>query len=292
MWDQLRLAGSVANSPDNPRQFLSFGEERDRHDLGGLPMSEFESVDVDRSALHQAEVSFRCGRLRDAFVAIQSHLEDQPECGRGWELLGLIRHNWRQWEATAAALEEASIRVPLSASAECALGDCYLAVNREAWARPLYRNVVQRKSTSVSALLSAAAGLDALNEPQTAIVACRRAVTLDPEAAQPYFDLSYYLRRCGASTKTIEAAAQRAISLEPDNLKFRLGLAGYLHALERSLEAIALLAPLTGDQIRSVYCHGCLTRLIELFEAAGDERAECCRQQRESLDLSGEADEC
>ncbi|MDB5343020.1 MAG: hypothetical protein JWP89_1397 [Schlesneria sp.] len=144
-------------------------------------MSEFESVDIDRSALHQAEASFRGGRIRDAFVKIQPHLEDQPDCGRGWELLGLIRHNWRQWEAALAALEEASIRVPLSAAAECALGDCYLAVDREAWARPLYRNVVQRKSTTVCALLSAAAGLDALNEPQTAAVACRRAVTLDPK---------------------------------------------------------------------------------------------------------------
>jgi tetratricopeptide (TPR) repeat protein len=256
-------------------------------------MSEFESLDVDRLALHQAEASFRCGRLRDAFVTIQPYLEDQPDCGRGWELLGLIRHNWRQWEAALAALEEASIRIPLSAAAECALGDCYLAVDRQAWSRPLYRNVVQRKLTTVSALLSAASGLDALNEPQTAIVACRRAITLDPEVAQPYFDLSYYLRRCGASTRTIEAAAQRAISLEPDNLKFRLGLAGYLHSLERSSEAMVLLAPLTMDQIRSVYCHGCLGRLLELFAAVGDdERAECCRQQQESLDHSGETGEC
>jgi hypothetical protein len=189
-----------------------------------------------------------------------------------------------------AALEEASIRSPLSCLGESALGGCYLATDRPAWARSLFHHVLSRRDVVVRALLGAAAGLDALNEPTLSVEACRRAIQLDSESAQAFFDLSYYLGRCGAPETRIEATARKAIDLAPDNILFRVGLAGFLHSRGRSESAAVLVARLSVEQVQSMKCPCCLGRLIGVLEAVGDEeRAAWCRQRKEFLALSNEA---
>ena len=247
-------------------------------------MGEVESTVADNSELQAAYVSFAGGLLHDAFHALQRHLTQQPDCGRGWELLGLVYHAWQQWGPGLAALEEASVRVPMSPVGDCALADCYLAVGKQNWARDLYRQLIQRKQVPLSALLGAASGLDVLSESRLAALACRRAIKLDPSAARPHFDLSYYLTRCGSSISRIEASARRAIELAPGNMAYRVGLAGFLHSQNRPGDAVQLLQEFSVEYVQLMRCRCCLTRLIGLFEAVGDEeRASWCRLRQEVL---------
>jgi tetratricopeptide (TPR) repeat protein len=256
-------------------------------------VSEFELSVANYSDLDRASRSYASGQLHETHRLLQQHLAQEPDCGQGWEMLGLVCHAWRHWGPSLAALEEASVRVPMSPAAECAMADCYLAVGRHKWAESFYCQLLRRKHVPVQVLLSAATGLDLLSQPQMAAVACRRAIRLQPEAAQSYFALSYYLGRCGAPFEQRVALARQAIDLEPDNLTFRVGLAGFLHYHEHTAEGVQLLAEFSHEQIVQMHCRGCLGRLIDLFEAIDDnERVNWCRQQRDQLQLNGLAKEC
>lgn len=258
---------------------------------GALLVSQSISSALAEAAWLQAVQHYEDGRLHEAHRALHRYLSQHRECGRGWELLGLIYHSWKTWKPALAALEEASVLVPLSDLAECAMADCYQADGRKPWARSLYDQLLRRQNVSVAALLGAATGLDLLGESRPAVAACRRAIKLDPEAAQPYFSLSFYLGRCGALASTIEAAARRAIHLAPENLTFRTGLAGFLHLQGRARDAVALLHGLTEHHVQLMNCRCCLDRLIGLFEVVADEeRAGWCRRQSELL--LAESHEC
>ncbi len=239
--------------------------------------------------LEQARSHYSAGWLYLSRIALHRHLVEHKQCGRGRELLGMIYHRWREWDIAVEFLEEASVRVPLQPMAECALADCYRATQRFRWARTLYRGALHRRDACTPALLAAAAGLDALDDCRAAIAACRRAIQLDPKMAQSHFDLSYYLGRCGAAVATVEVSARRAIALDPQNLTFRIGLAGFLHQHQRSEEAGPLLNSLSVEHVQLLQCPCCLSRLIGVFEAIGDEeRATWCRQRQEILTLTGE----
>lgn len=256
-------------------------------------MSQTESTTAEVSAWQRACRSYAEGHLGVAHRALHRHLSLNGDCGRGWELLGLVYHAWRQWGQARAALEEASVRVPLSSVAECALADCYLAEGPTEWARSLYHQVLRRDSATLPALLGTAAGLDVLDEPDLAVIACRRAIEFDPEAAQPYFDLSYYLGRCGAPVSRIEASARHAIQLAPDNITYRIGLAGFLHTQGRSADGALLIGGLTHEHVQGMQCQCCLARLIGVFEAVSDDERACwCRQRQEVLLLSREGHSC
>lgn len=234
--------------------------------------------------LKSAAASFAQGLPNDAIGALSVYLAENPDCGRGWELTGIIYHSWRRWHEACVVLEEASILVPLIAEAESALADCYLVVGRTTWAEQLYRNVVRRRNVSAACLRSAAAGLDTLSESQLAVAACRRAIQMSPLEAQSHYDLSHYLSRSGASVCQVEAAARRAISLAPAHVPYRVGLAGFLHCQQRSEDAAALLGALTIEHVQSICCRCCLLRLLGLFEAVGQaERAAWCTEQLQAL---------
>jgi Flp pilus assembly protein TadD len=241
---------------------------------------------MDNSSWQRASCHYQNGRLGEAHQELHRHLATQGECGRSWELLGLVYHAWGRWSQARVSLEEASIRVPLGSTSECALGDCYLKGNRSTWASSLYQRVASRKDAAPQALLDAATGLDLLEQSSLSVDACRRAIQLEPDMAQAYFDLSYYLGRCGAPPTRVEAMARKAIHLAPENLTFRIGLAGFLHARSRSHSALELVDCLTFEQVQTLSCPCCLERLIGVFEAAGEiERAGWCRQHQEWLAL-------
>lgn len=241
----------------------------------------------------QAVRCFSNGEWDAAHRALHAHLTDHPECGKGWEFLGMVHFAARQLEAAQQALEHASALIPLGAEAECALADCYLGLGKRQWACELYQAITQRGRVSIEALLGAAQGLNRLGQPGLSVIACRRAIALDPELAQPHFDLSYYLLRSAAPASVVEASAQRAIALDPGNPAFRVGLAGYFHSLGRWSEAARLLAPMTCEQIRSMHCRSCLERIGEVFAVMEDrERADCCRLRLMLLDEFNDGTSC
>ena len=252
--------------------------------ITGVIVSQFNDIAPDHSPWHIALQRFHSGRYHEAYDAVQSHLATQPECGRGWELLGQVCHSQKRWGAALEAFEQATVRVPLSAEAECNLADCYRFEGRTGWARGLYHHLIRRVGVEVCTLLNAATGLDDLTEPRMSIVACQRAIRLDPEFAQSYFDMAYYLRRCGASVATVEASARRAICLAPNDIVYRVGLSTFLHAQDRTDDAALLLKYLTRHHVQQLKCNCCVARLMDVLTAVGDhERDSWCRDQLESI---------
>lgn len=244
-----------------------------------------------QAALERAWSSFWLGKIREAGQHVEKRMSLQPECGSGWMLRGLIRHARKQWRSTVLALEEASVRIPLTPLAVCALADAYREVGNNSWAKESYREVLRQDHTPAPLLRRVASGLDALDDPQLAVMACRRALALEPDSAPIYFELSYYLGRCGASTATIASVARRAVHLEPDNWKFRIGLAIFLQFRNRLTETAEILAPVELNQIRAMNCACCLERLLKLFEAINDQtRAGWCRTQLDRLPSLEETD--
>lgn len=229
--------------------------------------------------LEEARQSYTTGRLKDARRKLLQHLSRNREDGRGWELLGLVHHARQKWALSLAALEEASTLVPLSCVGELALADCYFANGQTKWALALYRGIPESDRATTQTLLTVAAKLDSMSDPVGSIAACRKAIQLDPDSAESYFTLSFYLRRCGAPFSVVEAAARRAIDLAPDKFAFRLGLAGQLHAQGRLADVARLLNRVTLEQVQSLSCPCCLDRLIVIFAAIADEdRVLWCRE--------------
>jgi tetratricopeptide (TPR) repeat protein len=233
------------------------------------------------------------GEPRRAHREVIAYLAEHPEDGRGWELLGLVYHALHEWGQAMEALELATLRVPLRLAGVLALGDCYLAHRRWRWAAEHYAQVVRDAQASPTLLLRAAAGLDRLGLPRFGVEACRKATRLDPTLAQPFYDLSYYLLRAGGTPGTIEAAARRAIHLDPERWSYRVGLASYLHQQGRTADGAMLLKPATPAMIATMGCRCCLNRLIELWSTVGaEEPVAWCRARIAELAARGEQDEC
>ncbi|MBW3543233.1 MAG: tetratricopeptide repeat protein [Planctomycetes bacterium] len=69
--------------------------------------------------------------FESARVLAERALHQDPNNGRMWELLGLIHHASGRPDAAQAALESASLFVPLMPAGGLALADCYHALGRE-----------------------------------------------------------------------------------------------------------------------------------------------------------------
>lgn len=252
-------------------------------------MADASSFSTVRTVLETARHCFSQGQMDDAYAHLQRILDDNPDSGRAWEMLGLVYHARQQWEPALRALEKASVYIPLQPMAQCALADSYLACGRGDWAREFYEDLLHREDLTSGVLLNTAAGLNLLGDPWAAVAACRKAIGLEPYEAQPYFSLSFYLGRTGAPERLIESTARHAIDLAPENLTFRVGLAGYLHVRGRTSETEALLAAVTQDDIESLNCQCCLERLRAIFEALGDHsRVHLCGERATIIGRSRE----
>jgi len=243
------------------------------------PIRPFSSSDT----LDRALQLFEEGQLCAAHRELHHVLSQDGDFGRAWELLGQIYHTWSQTDQAISCLERASSLVSLRASAMFALADCYAKTGQTELANEMLRYLQKRQDAPASLLLEVAAHWDLRGEMLPAIAACREAVRRDPDWALPYFDLSFYLGKSGAPPHIIEATARKAISLAPENPRFRVGLAGFLQTCGRECEAYALLAPVTLNHIQTMTCPCCLARLVAIFEAAGDRRADFCKLHAEQV---------
>ena len=163
-------------------------------------------------------------------------------------------------------------RSPLRLSARVCLAHGYGRVGRRKLSYDLLLNLIDAPQIPVSLLLQVAIGLDQVDRPDVAVVACRRATELDPESAQAQYDVGYYIGRCGGPICQVESFARRAISLAPHAVEYRTGLAGLLLQQDRRDEAYELVCNLSNQEIESIGCVCCLRRVADLFERAHDYR--------------------
>lgn len=246
-----------------------------------------------RNDLEAARDAFERNDVALALCFIKSHLRDQKDDGRGWELLGLIQHTRGRVAVAVSALERATMLVPLYPVSRVCLAVGYGRLGKRELSKELLTDLIQDESLTVPLLLQVAAGLDAIDQPGLAVRACREASRRDPEQSRPYYDLGYYAARCGQPAHITENLARKAISLDPDNVCYRIGLASHLMKADRIADGYQVIRHLSHQQIEQIDCRCCVERIAELFESARDDRrVVLCRQHLLKLELQGGESDC
>ena len=235
-------------------------------------MTQTQQIDRARAAYEARDFS-TAGQLAAAC------LDQDPDDGRAWELTGLVQYAQEEFKDSVASLERAALYVPLRQTASVCIACGYAHLGREELGCELLDELIANQQMPVSLLLQVACFVDSLNHPRLSIRACRAAAQQDPDCSQVYYDLGHYSARCGYPPHVCEALARKAISLDPERIDYRLGLAAALVKRDRVNEAYNLVAELTDDQLRQITCRCCLVRVCSLFEQAGDSRrVGICRQ--------------
>ncbi|WP_166823682.1 tetratricopeptide repeat protein [Thalassoroseus pseudoceratinae] len=238
-------------------------------------------------SLETAENAFENGELEVALHSAKNYLKQSPECGYGWELLGLIQGTRGRFAIAVSALERASLFVPLRPLARVCLGYGYGKIGRTELSRDLLCDLIDNSQMTIDMLLQIASALDAIDQPGDAMRACRVATERDPLNAQSYYDMGHYAARCGYPIHLIEGLARKAISLDPENVCYRIGVAGMLIKQDRHDEAYGFVSELSLEQIQEITCECCLRKVVKLYETQHDyRRVVLCQQRLLDLELS------
>ena len=253
-------------------------------------MNTNESAEVQHLLARRA---YEAGSLRSAMRTVEQCLAADDDDGRAWELCGLIHYSSGNAPNAVKALERASILVPLKNPGRVCLAHAYGRVGKTDLAIDLLTDLSGERCISIPLLLQVATGLDSLDRPDLAMETCRNIIRRDEHIAQAHYDLGFYGGRCGGPESMVEALARKAIELDPDTARYRVGLAGLLWKQERKDEAYTFVAELTNDELESICCRCCLSRVIDLYEAAEDlRRVIVARQRLVELEMMGTESDC
>ncbi len=201
------------------------------------------------------------------------------ENGREAELLGLQYLDRGEVNAARSALELAATLVPLSVDGIFGLAQCYIAAQQRTLAVSWLRTLLDSRHAEPHQLLNAARQADSLDDPFSAVRLCREAVRRDLDFAQAFFELGYFLARCGQPFHIVEAQARRAIHLDPRCFTYRMSLAALLWKHEQRDSACELIREITDEEMQSVRCGNCLKRVLEMLNHAGNEhRIAACQE--------------
>jgi Flp pilus assembly protein TadD len=238
--------------------------------------------DRPRDVLGRCLGLFHQGLIPEADRLAEEGLESSPDDGDLWQIKGLLRQRMGDFAGARSSFETASLLVPLSPSARCALADCYARTGQAAPARDLYRHLAGDGRCPTELLPAVASGRGGVGDDEAALGACRELVRRDPARHEAHFGVAYYLRRLGHPAEAALPAVARAHELAPSVPLYRVALASLLaHAGEHE-EAYDLLR---GVDPRSVGCRCCLGRMMSVFLRAGDvARFGACRVRADRIE--------
>ena len=220
---------------------------------------------------------FNDNRLDDAVDLVTAELDQRPDDGRLWELLGTLAYAKEDFELALTAIERASLLIPLSPRAQLVLAKCYDRGGFRESAAAIYCHLATLPDLAVDLLATLAAGLGRCGECELALQVCRRAAESFPDRADPHLGIVHYMRRLRRPVKQILPSMFRAHHLEPDNVEYRVRLAWMLHESGCSAAGAYLLE---GVDCEEFSCIRCLTLMQTIFDSVGDDaNANACRQR-------------
>lgn len=230
--------------------------------------------------LKTAWLRYLAGDLRVAEALCLALLSKNSDCGKSWELLGLVYYDMARTPDAIDALERASLATPMSQQARIALAAAYADSRRYELARDLYLEIAKSTGLGTTLMLEISVGLHRLGGNEAAFKLCRKAIHCDPSVARAYYDMGYYGWLAGCSPEAIEPLIRFALELAPANLQYQLGLVSLLVATNRAEEATALAKQIPLEQYSQITCRCCLERLEKLVQLAGDTaRSLACETQ-------------
>lgn len=236
-----------------------------------------------------AAALYRRGYFEESLESLDSAIQLSPECGRSWELKGLVQRSIGEIALACDSLEHASLLVPLSVSGQLTLADCFSRLGKNSLALLIAQHLLARGKLDASLLLVLAHIFNRCNQPGTSVEVCRLASRKDPTADQTYFDLGHFLGRAGRPVSEIIAVAKQAIRLAPQKLTYRVGLASLLWCENQPDEAYEQVAALTSEQIMSLSCGCCLKKLVNIYwHAQAFAQSQACVDRLSDASLSTE----
>jgi tetratricopeptide (TPR) repeat protein len=235
-------------------------------------------------SLSIAHLEFEAGRFAHAIQFAQYALAQDPDDADALTLLGMASLCFCEFDEGIDALERAALIQPLSRAVQIELAIAYGSVGRHNLSKELLMSVATSGKVSSAELLRIAAGLEAIDAPRLAMEACRQAGILNPEQPEVHYQMGYYAQQCGHPSEICESLIRHAISLDPRNVHFRIGLASLLIRLERKTDAIKVLTPVIPDRLDEVNCQCCLKRIANVFFDCDDvNRARLCASRLKTL---------
>ncbi|MEX2138234.1 MAG: tetratricopeptide repeat protein [Pirellulales bacterium] len=223
---------------------------------------------------------FNAGDYAHAAELAQHGLAQDPDYGPLWQLRGLLQQAQGDTAGAVRCLEAATTLGPLSATAQCALANCYAAVGQSALAGTIFKYLATSKSCPAELLSTVSIGLQRLGDFDGALVACREAARRMPEEDAPWFGIAFCLSRLGYPPDMILSPLQKAFDLAPECMSYRVGLACMLHRAGQLDRACRLIQHLSIETIEAITCTNCLHRLVVLYEAIDDAaRRDACSQR-------------
>ncbi len=236
------------------------------------------------TSLIHAKSLARTGSPIRAMEVLEAAVKEYPDDGELLELQGIVLNSINDFDGAISSLEKATALVPLSFEGQLALAECYRRNQFVESASVIYLHLFEQRNLPTKHLSELAVGLAAMGDVQRALEVCREAVGRDPECDQALYGVAHYMGRCGYPIELILPVLENVFKLAPDVVRYRVSLAVACIVGGKSDRAKKLTAPMNKEQLSTVHCASCLSRIGALYLLAGDEeRGRYCIRRSESL---------
>jgi tetratricopeptide (TPR) repeat protein len=175
------------------------------------------------------------GRYRELEVSARQLLQQSPEIGIAWKVLGLAL--WNQGKDALDAISRAAALLPQDAEAHSNLGNALRAAGRITEAVESHRRAIAAQPRYAEAHNNLGSALRDLGRLDEALAAFRRAVTLKPNFELAHVNLGDGLRQA-ADAQAAVVAFRRALELKPNHAEAHSGCGKALLDLGRTEEAV------------------------------------------------------
>lgn len=202
------------------------------------------------------------GFLDEAIDGIHLEIEEDPDNGELFELLGLTFHLNNDVQNAIRALETASILGPLETNSQMALAECYVSKHFYESACAIYDFLISRVSTPEECLPDIAKGYSRMRKHYRALETCRISVERNPDCDKALFGMAFYKARCGHSLSSVVSILERAISLDPHSIDYRVVAASLCLQRDQRNSAARILEPITRQDLDACDCSDCIRRLV------------------------------
>ncbi len=237
-----------------------------------------------RNLRAEANALFEAGFIAAAATLAEMGLDDNPEDGRLWELLAAGRYAERDFTGAVAALEAASVFVPLAVRSQVMLADGYERLEFYESAQAISRFLAERCDLPVEVLPAIAAQMCRLGNSALAWRMCHRALAAHPDEADSYYALALVKQSLGQPAEALLPIINRALDLDPQRSEFRLAVVLLLDELNRPERAYVVARGFAPSELACMNCLCRLRRLEAVYARARDVvRRAACQQQIERL---------
>ncbi len=196
--------------------------------------------------LRQGVAHLQAGRLRQAALAFEQLVVDDPRHLEGWCRLAAAREALGDHPGAIAAYRAASALKPDFAGVHCNLGAALLRTGAAEAAMSAFEQALAHQPDFPEALNGLGVALKALGRAADAVAPLRRAVEVRPSYAEAHYNLGNVLQAQEAWAEAI-AAYRHALTLQPRSADLLHNLASALcstrafsEAADREREALAL----------------------------------------------------